>query len=79
MVLAYIGDAVFEIFVRSKVLFEFGNAPVNKMHKRSREMVKAKGQSDMYFSIQNLLTDEEEAVFGVDEMQKVILCLKMRI
>ena len=63
LVLAYIGDAVFEIFVRSKVLFEFGNAPVNKMHKRSREMVKAKGQSDMYFSIQNLLTDEEEAVF----------------
>ena len=48
LVLAYIGDAVFEIFVRSKVLFEFGNAPVNKMHKRSREMVKAKGQSDMY-------------------------------
>lgn len=37
---------------------------------------KAKGQSDMYFSIQNLLTDEEEAVFRRGRNAKVILCLK---
>ncbi|HCT65024.1 MAG TPA: ribonuclease III [Lachnospiraceae bacterium] len=62
LVLAYIGDAVFELFVRTMVL-SLGNAPVNKMHKRSREIVKAKGQSDMYFKIEDKLTEEEQGVF----------------
>lgn len=62
LVLAYIGDAVFELFVRTMVLSK-GNAPVNKMHKRSREIVKAKGQSDMYFKIEDMLTEEEQSVF----------------
>lgn len=62
LVLAYIGDAVFELFVRTIVLSK-GNAPVNKMHKRSREFVKAKGQSDMYFKIEDMLTEEEQSVF----------------
>lgn len=62
LVLAYIGDAVFELFVRTMVL-SLGNAPVNKMHKRSREIVKAKGQSDMYFKISDKLTEEEQSVF----------------
>ena len=62
LVLAYIGDAVFELFVRNHVL-SFGNAPVNKMHNKSREMVKAKGQKDIYFQIENMLTEEEQSVF----------------
>ncbi|MGL4790561.1 MAG: Mini-ribonuclease 3, partial [Anaerotignaceae bacterium] len=41
----------------------YGNAPVNKLHKRSREMVKAKGQSNFYFRIENMLTEEEQSVF----------------
>ena len=62
LVLAYIGDAVFELFVRTLVLSK-GNAPVNKMHKCSREIVKAKGQSNMYFKIEDMLTEEEQGVF----------------
>jgi len=62
LVLAYIGDAVFEIMVRTMVISR-GNMPVNKMHKASREFVKAKGQSDFYFRIENMLTEEEHAVF----------------
>lgn len=62
LVLAYIGDAVFEIFVRMHVL-SFGNTQVNKLHKKSREIVKAKGQSDIYFKIEKLLTEEEVGVF----------------
>ena len=63
LVLAYIGDAVFEMFVRTKVLNDFGNSPVSKMNSRSREMVRAKGQSDFYYKIENMLNDEEAAVF----------------
>ena len=62
LVLAYIGDAVYEILVRTEVVSK-GNMPVNKMHKMSREYVKAKGQSEVYFKIENILTDDEMAVF----------------
>ena len=62
LALAYIGDAVFEIFARTKVLSE-GNAPVNKLHKRTKEFVKAKAQAEMYFRIEDKLTEEEKAVF----------------
>ena len=41
--LAYIGDAVYEIIVRTMVLSK-GNAPVNKLHKQSKEYVNAKAQ-----------------------------------
>ena len=60
--LAYIGDAVFEILVRMRSL-SFGNAPVAKLHKVSRELVNAKAQSDMYFRLESLLTEKEQAVF----------------
>ena len=40
LALAYIGDAIYEIFVRTMVLSK-GNAPVNKLHKQSREYVNA--------------------------------------
>ena len=62
LVLAYIGDAVYEIMVRTMVVSR-GNMPVNKMHKASREFVKAKGQSDFYFRVEDMLTEEEKAVF----------------
>ena len=38
LVLAYIGDAVFELMVRGYVLKD-GNAPVNKLNKKSRNIV----------------------------------------
>lgn len=62
LVLAYIGDAVYEILVRLYVL-SFGNAPVNKLHKKSSEIVKAKGQKNAYVKIEDMLTEEEAGVF----------------
>lgn len=62
LVLAYIGDSVFEILVRTMVV-SMGNAPVNKLHKRSRSYVNAKAQSEMYYKICDFLTEEESAVF----------------
>lgn len=62
LALAYIGDAIYEILVRTMVLSK-GNAPVNKLHKKSKEYVNAKAQAELYHSIAEYLTEEEQAVF----------------
>ncbi|WP_058486083.1 Mini-ribonuclease 3 [Defluviitalea phaphyphila] len=62
LVLAYIGDAVFEMFIRTKIVSK-GNAPVNKLHKQAKEYVKASSQAAMYNNIKSYLTEEEIAVF----------------
>lgn len=61
LALAYIGDAVYEIFVRTYVINK-GNAPVNKMHKASRELVRAGAQAQIYHLIENELSQEEQEV-----------------
>lgn len=62
LALAHIGDAIFEVLVRLTVLTD-GNAPVNKLHKKARDIVNAKAQAEMYQRIRAHLTEEEEAVF----------------
>ncbi len=61
LVLAYIGDAVFELMVRGYVLKD-GNAPVNKLNKKSRNIVNAGSQSEMYEKLKDVLTETEMAV-----------------
>ena len=62
LTLAYIGDAIYEVIVRT-VLVEKGNAPVNTLHKRASKLVKAEAQKDAFFRIKELLSEEETAVF----------------
>ena len=62
LTLAYIGDAVYEIIVRT-ILVERGNAPVNVLHKHASKLVKAEAQADSYHRIKELLTEEEMSVF----------------
>lgn len=61
LALAYIGDGVYEMFVRTYVINK-GNAPVNKMHKASRELVRASAQAKIYYLIEEALTENEMAV-----------------
>jgi len=61
LVLAYIGDAVFELYVRT-FLVSSGNAPVHKLHVRSTGFVKAKAQSDILHRIFDSLSPEEQEV-----------------
>ena len=44
LALAYIGDAVYELIIRSLVLNE-GNRQVQKMHRRTSSMVQASAQA----------------------------------
>ncbi|MEG0369456.1 MAG: ribonuclease III, partial [Hungatella sp.] len=46
LVLAYIGDAVYELLIRTKVINR-GSMQVNKMHKRSADLVKAETQASL--------------------------------
>lgn len=61
LALAYIGDGVYEMFIRTYVVNR-GNMSVNKMHKASRELVRASSQASLYFLIEDMLTEEEDAV-----------------
>lgn len=62
LTLAYIGDAVYELVVRT-VVVEQGNAPVNKLHKRSSALVKAASQAAIIKAIEPMLTEEEIQVY----------------
>ena len=61
LALAYIGDGVYEMFIRTYIIAK-GNAPVNKMHKRARDLVRATTQAKMYHVIAPMLTEEEVQV-----------------
>lgn len=58
LVLAYIGDAVYEVFIRTLLISE-GNVPVHKLHQRSINFVKAKAQSDIIHRIMEKLEPDE--------------------
>lgn len=56
--LAYIGDAVYELFVRTYILNK--TIPVNKLHNETIRYVKAKSQSDIVHALEDILTEEEK-------------------
>lgn len=60
--LAYIGDAVYDLLIRTYVV-ETGNAPANKLHKSTIKLVSATAQAQLYHRIEGKLTEEEMAVF----------------
>ena len=62
LTLAYIGDAIFELVVRT-VLVERKNAQAEKFHKAATKIVKAETQALMIEAIKEELTEEELAVY----------------
>lgn len=59
--LAFIGDTVFDLFVREKLVCE-ANRPVNKLHNRAASMVKASAQAKAVERIRDRLTEQEQSV-----------------
>ena len=59
--LAYMGDAVFELYVRKMLLSE-GIQPVSALNKLARQYVSAIAQAEMYHHIESYLTPEEQSV-----------------
>ena len=63
LVLAYIGDSIYEVFTRKKVLSENPNLPAHKLHKENVKYVKAKAQSDAMAIIEPMLTEQEFSIY----------------
>ena len=63
LTLAFIGDSVFGMIVKSVAVLE-GNCPANELDKKAVRYVKASAQAGMvdYLLEQNLLTQEEEDI-----------------
>ena len=61
LTLAYIGDSVFDIIIRSIVLAN-GNVPVSKIHKNCSKIVCAKSQAALIDAIFDDLSDGEKEV-----------------
>ena len=62
LVLAYIGDGVYEVMIRAKVINR-GSMQVNKLHKHSAMLVKASAQAALIQAIEPDLTAQEHAVY----------------
>ena len=58
LTLAYIGDAIFDVIVRS-ILVNKGNTAVNKLHQRASSVVKAQSQAAFVKVLMDDFTEEE--------------------
>lgn len=58
LTLAFIGDAVYELMVRKK-LVEEANVSANSLHKKAVLMVKASAQARIYEKFETMLTADE--------------------
>ena len=62
LVLAYIGDCVYDLIIKSMVI-NAGNRQVQKLHQATSRYVQASAQSFMMRAMQEQLTEEEHAVY----------------
>ena len=61
LVLAYIGDAVYELYIRNH-LIKTTNLKPNKLHREAIKYVKASAQAKILELIQDMLTDAEKEI-----------------
>lgn len=61
LVWAYVGDSVYELFIRTH-LINNSNAKPHKLHIQSIKYVKAKAQADVLKKITNKLTEDEKDI-----------------
>ncbi len=62
LTLAYIGDGVYDLVIRT-IVVERGNRAANLLHRSTVKYVNAKAQADMIEALQQFLTPEELAVY----------------
>lgn len=62
LALAYIGDGIFDLVIRSVVVGK-GNTRASQLHRRTSEVVKAHTQAEMIHVLEPLLTDEERDIY----------------
>ncbi|WP_035292598.1 Mini-ribonuclease 3 [Clostridium sp. KNHs214] len=63
LVLAFIGDAVYEVFVRTYLVEKNKDMSAHKLHVKTISFVKANAQSNIMKQIMDSVTEEEMAIF----------------
>lgn len=61
LALAWLGDAVFELMVRSRTA-QAGNAPADALSRAAKKHTNAAAQSAYYAALEPLLTDDERSI-----------------
>ncbi len=62
LALAYIGDAIYGLVIKT-IVVERGNVPANKLHRKTVAYVNARAQARMIDALESELTEEEAAVY----------------
>lgn len=62
LALAYIGDAIYDLVIRT-IVVERGNTSANKLHKKTVSYVNARIQAQMIEALTDELTEEEKTVY----------------
>lgn len=62
LALAYIGDGIYDLVIRSIVVGR-GNTKASRLHYTTSQLVKAHAQSEMMHTLQPLLTEEEADIY----------------
>jgi ribonuclease-3 family protein len=75
LALAWIGDAVYEVLIRTKVM-NHGSMQVNKMHKKGSSLVKAGTQAELVKILSSQFTEEEEKVYKRGRNAKAVTSAK---
>ena len=63
LVLAFIGDGVYEVFIRSYIIDRNRNMPVHKLHIKTIAYVRAHEQSNFMNQLIELLNEEELSIY----------------
>jgi ribonuclease-3 family protein len=63
LVLAFVGDAIFEVFVRTYLVDKNRDMSVHKLHVNAISYVKAHAQSNIIKRLESILTEEEVAIY----------------
>ena len=62
LALAYIGDGIYELVIRTVILGK-GGRPVNQMHRMSSHFAKARAQSEMVEILLPHMTEQEKQIY----------------
>lgn len=63
LVLAFVGDAIYEVFIRAYIVSENRNMHVHKLHIKVVSFVKAHAQSEFIKELLKDLSEEELAIY----------------
>ena len=70
LVLAYLGDTVYESYIREHIIKNNINDKVNALHKQAVKYVNAKAQASVIHEIEPELTEEEARIYKRGRNQK---------